>query len=128
MTLESKALRLNETRGGRILSVGIRGQLDKGDYETFVPEVERLIRTHGKIRLVVELEDFHGWSADGLWEDIKFDLKHFADIERIAIIGDQTWERGMALFCKPFTKAEVKFFAPDEREQARLWIAGDLSN
>ncbi|MCH7228248.1 STAS/SEC14 domain-containing protein [Haloferula sp. A504] len=128
MTLESKALRLTETRGGRILSVGIQGQLDKGDYETFVPEVERLIRTHGKIRLVVELENFNGWDTGGLWEDIKFDIKHFTDIERIAIVGDEAWERGMALFCKPFTKAEVKFFGPDQREEAHHWVAADLSN
>jgi len=27
---------------------------------------------------------FHGWDAGALWEDIKFDIKHFGDIERLA--------------------------------------------
>lgn len=126
MTRESKAIRLTSSKGGRILSVGIQGRLAKGDYEAFVPEVERQIEAHGKIRIVVELVDFHGWSAGALWEDIKFDLKHFGDIEKLAIVGDKTWERGMAVFCRPFTRAEVKFFGPDEREEAYLWTADGL--
>jgi hypothetical protein len=29
------------------------------------------------------------------FEDIKFDLKHFADIERLALVGDRKWEAGI---------------------------------
>jgi hypothetical protein len=43
-----------------------------------------------------------------LWEDIKFSVKHFADIERLAMVGDKKWQRGMAAFCKPFTKATIR--------------------
>jgi hypothetical protein len=35
---------------------------------------------------------FHGWEAGALWEDIKFDLKHYADIERLAMICGQKVE------------------------------------
>ena len=55
--------------------------------------------------MLVRLHDFHGWTAGALWEDIKFDLKHFAHIERLALVGDRKWEAGMAVFCKPFTTA-----------------------
>ena len=31
--------------------------------------------------MLVEMHDFHGWTAGAIWEDIRFDAKHFTDIE-----------------------------------------------
>ena len=42
------------------------------------------------------MKDFHGWDAGALWEDIKFDLKHFSDIERVAMVGEKKWQKGMS--------------------------------
>jgi hypothetical protein len=58
-----------------------------------------------------------------LWEDIKFDVKHFRDIERLALVGEKKWEEGMATFCKPFTTAEVRYFDRAQVDDAREWIA-----
>lgn len=82
----------------------------KAGYEHFVPEFERLVRQHGKLRVLFEMTGFHGWEIGALWEDIKFDIKHFADIERLATVGEKKWQRGMATFCKPFTKATIRYF------------------
>jgi SpoIIAA-like len=84
--------------------------------------VERLVKAHGKIRMLVEMHDFHGWTVGALWEDIKFDVKHFSDIERVAMVGESKWQHGMAVFCKPFTAAEVRYFDRSEIEQARMWL------
>ncbi len=67
---------------GRILTVKLSGKLTKEDYAKFVPEVERLIKNRGKVRILCQMHDFHGWQMGALWEDIKFDVKHFADVER----------------------------------------------
>jgi len=115
-------LRLEENAGGRILTVHASGKLEKQDYERFVPEVERLIGEHGKIRVLLELADFHGWTAGALWQDVKFDVKHFNDIERLAVLGETKWERGMAQFCRPFTTADIRFFEHREAEAAKRWI------
>ena len=101
---------LNETSGGKVLEVRASGKLAKEDYEHFVPEIEHLIGQHKKVRVLFEMHDFHGWEAGALWADIKFDLKHFGDIERLALVGETKWEKGMAAFCKPFTTAKVKYF------------------
>jgi len=45
------------------------------------------------------------------------------EIERIAMVGDRAWERGMALFCKPFTGARLKYFDTDEAKNAAEWVA-----
>ena len=121
---EMTTVMLKEVSGGKVLEIELTGRLQKEDYEHFLPVVERLVKEHGKIRMLVEMHDFHGWSAGALWEDIKFDLKHFRDIERLAIVGEKGWERGMAAFCKPFTTAKVRYFARSAMDQAREWLAG----
>ncbi len=116
------AIQLTEENGGKLLVVRASGKLVHGDYQRFVPEFERLVKSHGKIRVLFEMLDFHGWKAGALWDDIKFDLKHFADIERLAMIGDRKWEKGMSVFCKPFTTAKVRFFDQPQVAEARAWL------
>ncbi|MGN6545415.1 MAG: STAS/SEC14 domain-containing protein [Aureliella sp.] len=117
---------LQELAGGHVLVINLTGKLTKEDYEHFMPEVERLIKEHGKLRMLVRMHDFHGWTAGALWEDIKFDMKHLRDIERIAMVGDKAWEHGMAVFCKPFTGATIRYFDQSEAGQAETWLESDV--
>ena len=127
MAVESKVISMTMDREGKILHFRLTGKLEQEDYDIFVPEVESLIEQHGKIRVLVELLDFEGWSVSALWEDTKFAFHHFTDIERIAIVGAKRWEKGMALFCKPFTAAEIAYFDVSERDEALRWIAEGLA-
>ena len=92
------------------------------DYEHFVPEFERLVGQHGKLRVLFDMTDFHGWDVGALWEDTKFAIKHFADIARIAMVGETKWQHGMATFCKPFTKATIQYFDHAQSTEARAWL------
>lgn len=107
----------------RIIGLKLTGKLHDEDYEHFVPRVEAAIQEHGKVRLLVHFEDFHGWDLHAIWDDTKFSVKHCLDIEKVAIVGDRAWEKGMAVVCKPFTTASVKFFETTDIEQAWVWIA-----
>jgi hypothetical protein len=109
---------------GNVMEVHLNGTLTKEDYARFVPDTEALISEHDKIRLLVILDDFHGWDAGALWEDIKWDAKHFNHVERIAIVGETKWEKWMTGFCKPFTTAKVRYFDQGEIVAARSWLAG----
>jgi hypothetical protein len=88
-----------------------------------VPVVDKQIKDHGKLRILFVMRDFHGWTAGAMWEDMKFDLKHWRDIERLAIVGETKWEKGMATFCKPFTTAKIKYFDESQLDAARAWVA-----
>lgn len=105
-----------------LLHVRLTGKLTREFYEDFVPAVESQIEAVGKLRMLVELHDFHGWTAGALWEDVKFDAAHWRDIERLAIVGESRWEKGMAVFCKPFTAATVRYFDRSELEAAADWV------
>jgi len=116
------AVQLSEKNGGKVLEVQVSGKLTREDYARFVPEFERLIKEHGKIGVLFEMADFHGWKAAALWEDLKVGVKHFADIERLAMVGEKRWEKGMSAFCRPFTTAEVRYFDRAQIGEARAWL------
>lgn len=122
MAVTVKVIEVFEEEGGGLVAIHVTGKLTAEDYNLFVPQMGNLIKEHGKIRVFLELVDFHGWSAGALWEDTKFAVKHFNDIERLAIVGDKRWEEGMAIFCKPFTTAKVRYFDITENTEAQQWI------
>ncbi len=108
-----------------VVRVHVSGKLTKEDYELFTPKVDEWVKRHGKIRILFEMDDFHGWTAGAFWEDLKFDLKHFKDIERIAMIGETAWEHGMATFCRPFTTAKLRYFDRTQADDAKAWITAN---
>jgi hypothetical protein len=74
---------------GQQLHVKVTGKLSKEAYEAFAPVVNEQIEEHGKVRILFEMHDFHGWTAGALREDLKFDFKHWKDIiERLATVGE----------------------------------------
>src|ERR1039458_1020469 len=121
-------IQLNEENGGKILVVHVSGKLAKADYDHFVPEFERLVRQHGKLRLLFDMTGFHGWEAGALWEDIKFDIRHFAHIERLAVVGVRKWEQERVTLGKPFTTATIRYFDHADAAEAREWLGESRSD
>jgi len=120
------AVDILEQMDGKVLEVHLTGKLTEEDYGAFVPKVEELIARRGKINMLVRMKDFHGWDAAALWEDLKFDIRHFRDIERLALVGEKAWQKGMGIFCKPFTTAEVRYYETGEEDRARAWVQGEV--
>ena len=98
------------------------GKLHDADYKTFVPIVDAEIAKEGKVNLLAEFHDFQGWDMHALWDDVKFSTTHCTKIKRIALVGDKSWEKWMATFCKPFTLAKVRYFDATELEAAKVWL------
>jgi hypothetical protein len=115
-------IQLNAEDGWKVLVVRVSSKLEQADYEHLVPVFERLVQNHGKLRVLFDMVDFHGWEAGALWEDIKFDFKHFDHIERLALVGERKWQHGMASFCKAFTTATIQYFDHADAAAARNWL------
>jgi hypothetical protein len=107
----------------KLLEVKVSGKLAAEDYEILEPGVDKLIDDAGKIKILFVMHDFHGWDVGAVWEDIKFATKHCRDIEKVAMVGENTWEKWMAAICKPFTMSSVKYFDAGEDQAAREWLA-----
>jgi hypothetical protein len=106
----------------KVLGFKLTGRLHDQDYTNFVPVIDAAVAQYGKIRLLAQFHDFHGWDAHALWDDIKFSTRHCLDVERIALVGDKAWEKWMASVCKPFTMAKIRYFDVKEEEQAWQWL------
>ena len=111
------------SKSEKIVAFKMSGKLHDADYKEFVPAVEAAIESQGKIRMLAQFHDFHGWDMHALWDDTKFAAKHLTEIERIALVGEKTWEKWMAKVCRPFTLAKIRYFDVAEMDQAWAWLA-----
>jgi hypothetical protein len=105
-----------------VLGFKLSGKLHDADYQQFVPAIDAAVAKQGKVRLLALFHDFHGWDMHALWDDIKFSTTHCNKIDRIALVGDKTWEKWMAKVCKPFTMAKVRYFDASELDAAWAWL------
>ncbi len=107
---------------GKILGFQLSGKLHDEDYKRFVPLIDTQAASDGKVRLLAQFHDFHGWDLHALWDDIKFSTTHCTKIERIALVGDKKWEAWMAKVCKPFTMAKIRYFDAADINAAWEWL------
>ena len=89
------------------------------------PEIGRSqarVRQHGKLRVLFDMTGLQGWDVGAAWEDIKFEINHFADIERLAMVGEKKWQHSRAVVFKLFAKATVRYFDQADAAEARKWL------
>ncbi|MFT5721253.1 MAG: hypothetical protein ACI9W6_001566 [Motiliproteus sp.] len=99
------------------------GLLTDNDYKNFlIPQVREAMEAHPSIRLLFQLEGFRGWELQAAWDDLVFGLEINPRVERLAVIGEQQWERWMAKLATPFTHGEVRYFEPSQISQAWQWL------
>ena len=115
-------IQILEQTQGNIIATRATEKLTEADYDKILPLVKNLITQHQKIRWYFELDDFEGWDSKALWEDIKFDVSHANDFEKVAIVGEKKWEEWMTQGMKPFTSADVKYFDTTKKKEAKNWI------
>jgi hypothetical protein len=106
----------------RVIGYRLSGTLHHEDYETFIPELETKIENEGPLRLLMDCAELDGADPRAMWDDLKFGMKHYSDVERMALVGSKNWHRWMSNLSKPFTKAEVRYFQRAEMDQAWTWL------
>ncbi len=116
------AMQLFEDPVNHVMEVMVSGKLTGEDYDKFAPEMERFIAQHGKIRMLFDMHDFHGWNARSLWADFQFGAKHRHDMERLALVGEKPWQDWSSKFCRLFTDAQVRYFDRSHVDEAEAWI------
>jgi len=111
-----------EKKDGRTLEVFLTKRLTKEDMKEFVPVANRMIAAQGKINVMVVMHDFEGLEPGAVWEDVKWDSKHYHDVGRVAFVGEKKWQETMSKLSSPFTAAEVSYFDTNDVDNARNWV------
>ena len=111
---------------GSLACLKFIGKISDGDFTDVAPKLEHIIAEHGSLRLFADLTEFDGWEWIAAWDKAAFGIKHWGDIVRIALTGDNRWEDLSAKIAGRVMPAEVKYFASDERDDALEWVDSPL--
>lgn len=110
------------TLGWVALELAIQDKPDSSDYARFTALAEDRVRNHGEVNLLVRATKFPGWSPGALWQDLRFDVAHYDDVFRLALVAEDASKEWLATLSKPFTGARAEFFPNSELESAREWV------
>ncbi len=105
------------------LTLEVSGTLTREDYAEIVPRLEALIEQQGKLRALVELNEFEGWRPTALVDELRFDIRHRSDIERVALLGEGKAEKALAKVAAPLFSGEVRFFPKEQIIEAKTWLS-----
>jgi hypothetical protein len=101
----------------------ISGTLKRSEFGAEERALARHIDTGSNPRLLVILENFEGWEGGANWNDLDFYILHGHKISKIAIVAERRWEPlALAFAGAGVRRTPVKFFPPNELEQARSWL------
>jgi stage II sporulation SpoAA-like protein len=107
-----------------IFVLRISGILKRSEFGAEQSALARNIDIGSKPRLLVILEGFEGWEPGADWNDLDFIFSHADKISKIAIVAEPRWETPALSFAGAWVRrAPVKFFPPNDFEQARSWLA-----
>ena len=112
-----------ELQPNNIYALRLTGILKGSQFAEAQAAVGGAISAGIKPRILVILDGFEGWERGTDWNDLDFMFNQGAAIEKIAVVGTPEWEARLLAFAGAgFRKAPVKFFQPDQLDQARSWL------
>jgi hypothetical protein len=111
----------------RILAVSAVGKITADDYEkVLIPMVEEKLTKYDKVSILYHIGDeFSEFSMMALWDDTKFGLAHLPQWDKIAVVTDVDWLRGMIWAFKWVIPSQFKLFPNTDLELAKQWISSD---
>ena len=111
-----------------LVSLKVEARLIEEDYDQVLPEIERLIDSCGALRFIVDVTALQAVEPKALLRDILFDLKHREAYRRVAMIGDRTWQQWVTTLSQPLVGGDMKYFRPEQREEAENWVRQDRAD
>ncbi len=108
-----------------VLGFRAHGQLTAADYENvLIPDIEAAFALNRKLRMLFQLgDDFSGFDAGAMWDDVKLGFRHFSGWERVAVVTDIGWLRVMTTMFGFAAPCEFKLFGNAELDEAMRWIS-----
>lgn len=107
---------------GNLIRVEVHGKLTQEDYDELIPAWEETIARHGSMRLLLVMENFHGWDLGTAWDDFRFSTEHAGKIERVAAVGEKTWEQWLMKLGSLLPGEDLKYFDMSDLTKAEVWV------
>ena len=111
------------TGADNVIGFQINGKIEMKEIEKMIDLTREKLKTHKKLRIYIEFEQFDGIALDALFKDLKFAIQHISLFEKKAVVSGKTWLRKLIpIGEKFFPRIEVKHFSFNERKQALEWV------
>lgn len=106
-----------------LLKIEIKSKLTKDDFIKIGDEADKLIKMYGKIHLLLNAHDFHGWeNFSALKTHLNFVKNHHEKVEKIAFIPGYMWQRCLIYFVSILVEPEIKVFDKNRLSEALDWL------
>jgi len=119
-------LTMEENGAEDFVTIRASGVLRAEDFRDFVPSYEAVAARRGPLRICLALTELERIEPMAFWEDLKFGVAHKDSYERIAVVGDRTWQEWSIRLSRPFFRAPMRFFTPAKRDEAEAWLGASL--
>ena len=119
--------KLIETNSTDIVAIEISGEIGRQDYlDTLVPLFENYSESSGLRLLVLFAQDFKGFSAGAVLEDLKLGHKLLGKLDRIAVVCSRKWINHLYSFFGGFIPVAFRLF--NNADNAMAWLnSGEIN-
>lgn len=104
----------------RVVELTVSGRVTHADFEAILPKIEAEL-DRGPLSLVEVIDSFEGFDLDTLWQGMKFDVAHWSEFRRVAVVTDLTWFSPFTRMADALTRLQIKEFKRDQLDAARVW-------
>lgn len=107
-----------------VLHVQLMGKLDAEAYERAEDDLDAYVREHGAFKLLLDLREFDGWQGlAALGDHFKLVRDHHHIPTRVAIVGDEGWQKLAQKVLRRFISAESRYFDESRFHEAKQYLA-----
>lgn len=105
-----------------VIGFEISGQISLEEFNQIVPYIEKALEKNEKISLLFFVESMKGYGIKEFAADVKFAIKYWDKISKLAVVSDHDWWGPAAKVDNFFTKWEERYFDASELDKAWEWI------
>lgn len=124
MTVERHglAIGIEQYNNEILLTLKAIGKLTHEDYRVITPMIESALAgiEEPRIKVLFDGRQMDGWELRAAWDDFKLGMKYRGEFTKVAIVGNQKWQKLAAKVGSWFVSGEVKNFA--DMDAAYDWL------
>jgi hypothetical protein len=107
---------------GNIVGYKVAGTITDADNKNLATEVKTLVDKQGHVRVMFDMSQFKWEKAEAWGSDIRFGHEFKDKIDKMAVVGDKTWEKLVAQLAKHFYARDAKYFKSADVDKAWAWL------
>ena len=107
---------------GNFIAFKLTGEITEEDIREMSRIVDDACAKSDKIRMFFKLTELQVDDASAYWETFKIARNYAQDVERVAIVGDENWEKRWIGIGGKLVETEVQYFDEERLEDAWDWI------